>query len=77
MSMLGLSAQEAHINVSDPILLQSPLVTQAYKLLESGDSAGALNHFQQALTENAKDLSALLGQAMILADLEQIGRAHV
>ena len=49
--MLGLSAQEANIsNVSDPILLQSPLVSQAYELLELGDSAGALDHFQQALT---------------------------
>jgi tetratricopeptide (TPR) repeat protein len=76
MSMLGLSAQEAHINISDPILLQSPLVTQAYKLLESGDSAGALNNFQQALTENGEDLSALLGQSMILADLERHAEAY-
>ena len=77
MSMLGLSAQEGNIsNVSDPILLQSPLVSQAYELLEFGDSAGALDHFQQALTVNAENLSALLGQAMILADLGRHPEAY-
>ena len=77
MSMLGLSAQEGNIsNVSDPILLQSPLVSQAYELLELGDSAGALDHFQQALTVNAENLSALLGQAMILADLGRHPEAY-
>jgi tetratricopeptide (TPR) repeat protein len=77
MSMLGLSAQEGNIsNVSDPILLQSPLVSQAYELLELGDSAGALVHFQQALTVNAENLSALLGQAMILADLGRHPEAY-
>ena len=77
MSMLGLSAQETNIsNVSDPILLQSPLVSQAYELLELGDSAGALDHFQQALTVNAENLSALLGQAMILADLGRHAEAY-
>ena len=75
--MLGLSAQEASIsNVSDPILLQNPLVSQAYELLELGDSAGALDHFQQALTVNAENLSALLGQAMILADLGRHAEAY-
>lgn len=77
MSMLGLSAQETNISkVSDPILLQSPLVSQAYELLELGDSAGALDHFQQALTVNAENLSALLGQAMILADLGRHAEAY-
>jgi tetratricopeptide (TPR) repeat protein len=77
MSMLGLSAQETNIsNVSDPILLQSPLVSQAYELLELGDSAGALDHFQQALTVNAENLSALLGQAMIFADLGRHAEAY-
>ena len=77
MSMLGLSAQETNMsNVSDPILLQSPLVSQAYELLELGDSVGALDHFQQALTVNAEDLSALLGQAMILADLGRHAEAY-
>ena len=77
MSILGLSAQEANIsNVSDPILLQSPLVSQAYELLELGDSVGALDHFQQALTVNAENLSALLGQAMILADLGRHAEAY-
>ena len=48
MSMLGLSAQETNIsNVSDPIVLQSPLVSQAYELLELGDSAGALDIFSK------------------------------
>lgn len=75
--MLGLSAQETNISkVSDPILLQSPLVSQAYELLELGDSAGALDHFQQALTVNAENLSALLGQAMILADLGRHAEAY-
>tara|TARA_Y200000002_G_scaffold344480_1_gene317727 strand:+ start:1326 stop:2063 length:738 start_codon:yes stop_codon:yes gene_type:complete len=41
-----------------------------------GDSAEALNHFQQALTANGEDLSALLGQAMILADLERHAEAY-
>ena len=77
ISLLELSAQETAINhISDPIPLQSPLVTQAYKLLELGDSAEALNHFQQALTANGEDLSALLGQAMILADLERHAEAY-
>ena len=75
--MLGLSAQEAKINnISDPILMQSPLVTQGYEILELGDSAGALDHFREALTDNSEDLSALLGQAMILADLGRHAEAY-
>ena len=57
--------------VQDPVLMQSPLVSEAYTLLESGDSSRALDHFKQALTENESDLSALLGQAMILADMQR------
>lgn len=73
MCLLGLSAQEAVAN--DPVLWQSPLVAEAYSLLESGDSIAALDHFQQALTNNNEDLSALLGQAMILADLDRHAEA--
>ena len=77
MGMLGLSAQEAKINnISDPILMQSPLVTRGYEILELGDSAGALDHFQEALADNSEDLSALLGQAMILADLGRHAEAY-
>jgi len=71
--VLGLSAQESVI--IDPVLSQNPLVTQAYNLLQSGDSVAALDHFQQALTDNGEDLSALLGQAMIFADLERHAEA--
>lgn len=55
----------------DPALSQSPLVTEAYQLLEAGDSDGALAHFKQALDENEKDITARLGQAMTLADLQR------
>jgi len=55
----------------DPALAHNPLVTEAYQLLEAGDSDGALAHFQQALDENEKDLTARLGQAMTLADLQR------
>ncbi len=60
---------------TDPVLMQNPLVTEAYDLLQTGDSGAALDHFQQALAENAQDLSALLGQAMIYADMERHSEA--
>ncbi len=70
---LRVSAQESVD--SDPVLSQNPLVTEAYDLLEAGDSDGALANFQQALTQNEKDISARLGQAMIFAELEQHAEA--
>jgi tetratricopeptide (TPR) repeat protein len=61
--------------IINPLMTQSPLVSEAYKLLESGDTAGALDFFKQALDENASDLSARLGQAMTLADLQRHAEA--
>lgn len=66
-------AQEGAIN--DSVLVQSPLVSEAYVLLEAGDSNAALDHFKLALSENEADLSALLGQAMILADMQRHSEA--
>ncbi|MBT64853.1 MAG: hypothetical protein CML13_16770 [Puniceicoccaceae bacterium] len=51
------------------------LVTEAYQLLQSGDSDGALEHFQQALLIDHQDLAALLGQAMIYAESERHNEA--
>ncbi|MGZ0654633.1 tetratricopeptide repeat protein [Coraliomargarita sp. W4R53] len=65
------SAQSSGTIINDSVLAQNPLVSEAYQLLESGDSDGALKYFQQALNKDQKDLSAMLGQAMIFADLQQ------
>ncbi|WPJ95486.1 tetratricopeptide repeat protein [Coraliomargarita algicola] len=70
---LNLSAQE-HIS-SAPQLSRNPLLTEAYQLLESGDSDGALEHFQEVLSEDQQDLSALLGQAMTYAELQRYDEA--
>lgn len=43
----------------------------AYKLLESGDTAAALERFEFILEENAGDLPARLGQAMIFAEQQR------
>ncbi|WP_308984701.1 tetratricopeptide repeat protein [Thalassobacterium sedimentorum] len=59
----------------DPVLNQNPLVSDAYKLLDVGDTEQALENFQQALSQNQDDLSARLGQAMILAELERHAEA--
>ena len=49
----------------------SPLVTEGYAQLESGQPAKALISFEQALQTDAKNLSARLGQAMIYAEQER------
>jgi tetratricopeptide (TPR) repeat protein len=64
------SAQES-AQINDPVLQQNPIVSEAYKLFESGDSDGALKNFQLALAENQDDLSAQLGQAMLYAEMER------
>jgi tetratricopeptide (TPR) repeat protein len=43
----------------------------AYKLLESGDTTAALERFEFILKENAGDLPARLGQAMIFAEQQR------
>ena len=50
---------------------EDPLVTEAYQKLQSGDTQAALADFKAALSKNADDLSALLGSAMIYADLAE------
>lgn len=44
---------------------------EAYQLLESGNTAAALEKFEFALKENTADLSARLGQAMIFAEQQR------
>ena len=66
-------AQETVIEGSD--LIHNPLVSKAYELFEQGDSSAALENFKKALTEDESDLSALLGQAMILADMQRYDEA--
>jgi len=52
-------------------VIASPLVTEGYAQLESGQPAKALIAFEQALQTDAKNLSARLGQAMIYAEQER------
>jgi tetratricopeptide (TPR) repeat protein len=75
LGIIGCQLQAQANTMNDPVLVQNPLVTEAYGLLESGDADGALEQFQQALSENKADLSALLGQAMIFADLQRHAEA--
>jgi len=75
VSMLALEVSAQANPTKDPVLNQSPLVSEGYYLLETGDSTTALERFQQVLVENKGDLSALLGEAMIFADLERHAEA--
>lgn len=74
-SLLGLPVSAQDSFGGDPILNNNPLVSEAYTLLEGGQSDAALEHFQRALAENEQDLSALLGQAIVYAELEQHANA--
>jgi tetratricopeptide (TPR) repeat protein len=56
-------------------LAQSPLVSKGYELLADGDTDGALERFQAALEQNEQDLSAKLGEAMILSELQRYPEA--
>jgi len=49
----------------------SQLVSEAYKLFESGETVQALESFNKVLEEDASDLSARLGQAMILLEQQR------
>lgn len=60
---------------ADLLMSRSPLVTEAYKMLETGNPDAALAHFKEALEANEADLSARLGQAMTLADMERHSEA--
>jgi tetratricopeptide (TPR) repeat protein len=70
---LEVSAQDSAMTNS--LLSQNPLVTEAYQLLESGDSKGALEHFQQVLSNDQQNLPAQLGQAMIFAEQQRYNEA--
>ena len=61
-------AQE--IPTSDLDIIHNPIVSKGYELFEAGDSSAALELFNQAITGDESDISALLGQAMILADMQ-------
>lgn len=61
-------AQE--ISTSDVDIIHNPIVSKAYELFEAGDSSAALELFNLAISEDESDISALLGQAMILADMQ-------
>lgn len=75
LSVFSLQASAQQSMIDDPVLNQNPLVSEAYSLLEAGDSDAALANFTQALTQNDADLSARLGQAMIFAELERHAEA--
>lgn len=48
-----------------------PKIAEAYQLLESGNTAAALDKFEFVLKDNQGDLSARLGQAMIFAEQQR------
>lgn len=50
---------------------EDSLTAIGYQLLESGDATAALEQFETVLKENAKDLPARLGQAMIFAEQQR------
>jgi tetratricopeptide (TPR) repeat protein len=68
-------AQESVIGGVDPISPRNPLVSEAYAMLEAGNPDGALAQFKTALASNETDLSARLGQAMTLADMQRHAEA--
>jgi tetratricopeptide (TPR) repeat protein len=73
ISSIHLSAQE-RITI-DSVLKQNPDVSEGYALMEIGNPDGALEHFRTALSEDRKDLSALLGQALALSDTQRHAEA--
>lgn len=52
-----------------------PVISEGYEKLQSGDSESALSLFKSALEDNAENLSALLGTAMIYSEREEHGKA--
>lgn len=68
-------AQEASAFQSLEGSEDSPLVTEAFQLFESGEVDAALEQFQTAINQDSGDLSAKLGKAMVLADLQRHGDA--
>ncbi|MGC6425261.1 MAG: tetratricopeptide repeat protein [Lentimonas sp.] len=53
---------------SDPYVSDNPFATEGYVQLQEGNTEIALEAFNKALETNAKELSALLGRAMIYAE---------
>lgn len=58
-------------NELQPTKPSSQLVNEAYELFESGESDLALDIFNKALKEDAADLPARLGQAMIFLEQQR------
>lgn len=57
--------------IAEPTKGATKLVSQSFELLESGETELALEGFNKVLQEDASDLSARLGQAMIFSDQQR------
>lgn len=53
----------------------SATVSEAYRLLDSGETNAALELFNTAISDNSKDISALLGQAIIFSEMQRYADA--
>lgn len=67
------NAQDAVAADSPPASADSenPFVREGYAQFQAGNPDAALDQFQKALQANRKDVSALLGRAMIFAEQER------
>ncbi|MFT4900793.1 MAG: Tfp pilus assembly protein PilF, partial [Lentimonas sp.] len=66
--LVGVSVSLLHalpVDKSEADLIENPLITQAYTALQSGQPEQALEAFQQVLDQDANNITALLGQAII------------
>lgn len=68
---LTVAAPVAANNVEPSGTVTSQLVSEAYKLFESGETDLALERFNKVLEDDASDLPARLGQAMILLEQQR------
>ena len=68
---LAVAAPVAANDMAPSETAASQLVSEAYKLFESGETIQALERFNQVLEEDASDLSARLGQAMIFLEQQR------
>lgn len=69
MCLVGHAPATAAVQV--PAEASSTLVSEAYELFESGETELALDNFNKALEEDAGNLPARLGQAMVFSEQER------
>lgn len=71
LAMCLVALAPAAATVQEPAEADSTLVSKAYELFESGETELALENFDKALEEDATDLSARLGQAMVFSEQQR------